>query len=173
MRGSFFVSIAFPSHEEATVPRVSRRRLLGALAAGVAGAAFPRFARATDVRRIGVDYAYYNPVSLVLQQKGWLERALAETGTSVDWVLSLGSNKANGFLAANAVQFGSTAGSAAFLARANGTPIKTGVPVLAARVDGAGGLEDLDVAVGRRSQRKARRCHAGHRSVVLPFALAA
>jgi sulfonate transport system substrate-binding protein len=40
-------------------------------------------------------------------------------------VLSLGSNKANGFLAAGAVQFGSTAGSAALLARANGSPIKT------------------------------------------------
>jgi sulfonate transport system substrate-binding protein len=62
---------------------------------------------------------------LVLKQKGWLEEAFAKQGTAVDWVLSLGSNKANGFLAAGAVQFGSTAGSAAFLARANGTPIKT------------------------------------------------
>ncbi len=40
-------------------------------------------------------------------------------------MLSLGSNKGNEFLAANVVQFGSTAGSAAFLARANGSPIRT------------------------------------------------
>lgn len=36
-----------------------------------------------------------------------------------------GANKANSFLAANAVEFGSTAGSAALLARANENPIKT------------------------------------------------
>jgi len=61
----------------------------------------------------------------VLKAKGWLDEALAKRGIGVDWVLSLGSNKANGFLAAGAVQLGSTAGSAALLARANGTPIKT------------------------------------------------
>jgi sulfonate transport system substrate-binding protein len=96
-------------------------------AAGAAGlaAAVPLRARAAAVDRIGVDYAYYNPPSLVLKSKGWLEEALAKRGTAVEWVLSLGSNKANGFLAAGAVQFGSTAGSAALLARANGSPIKT------------------------------------------------
>jgi sulfonate transport system substrate-binding protein len=96
-------------------------------AAGAAGltAALPLRARAVGADRIGVDYAYYNPPSLVLKSKGWLEEALAKRGTAVDWVLSLGSNKANGFLAAGAVQFGSTAGSAALLARANGSPIKT------------------------------------------------
>jgi sulfonate transport system substrate-binding protein len=85
----------------------------------------PRRAGAATLDRIGVDYAYYNPPSLVLKQKGWLEEALAKQGTSVDWVLSLGSNKAIGYLSAGTVQFGSTAGSAAFLARANGVPIKT------------------------------------------------
>ena len=96
-------------------------------AAGAAGlaAALPLRARAAGADRIGVDYAYYNPPSLVLKSKGWLDEALAKRGTAVDWVLSLGSNKANGFLAAGAVQFGSTAGSAALLARANGSPIKT------------------------------------------------
>jgi sulfonate transport system substrate-binding protein len=59
----------------------------------------------------------------VLTEKGWLEEALH--GTAVDWVLSLGSNKANQYLAAGAIQFGSTAGSAALLARTNGTPIRT------------------------------------------------
>lgn len=97
-------------------------------AAGAAGlaASLPLRARAAgDPARIGVDWAYYNPPSLILKQKGWLEEALQKRGTAVDWVLSLGSNKGNGFLASNVVQFGSTAGSAALLARANGSPIKT------------------------------------------------
>ncbi len=87
--------------------------------------AFARPSRAAGPESVGIDYAYYNPPSLVLKQNGWLETALDASGTRVEWVLSLGSNKANGFLAANAIQFGSTTGSAALLARANGTPIRT------------------------------------------------
>jgi sulfonate transport system substrate-binding protein len=102
---------------------LSRSRFL--TAAGAAGLAVGVPLRVRAAERIGVDYAYYNPPSLVLKAKGWLDEALAKRGTGVDWVLSLGSNKANGFLAAGAVQFGSTAGSAALLARANGSPIKT------------------------------------------------
>jgi sulfonate transport system substrate-binding protein len=102
---------------------LSRSGFFTAAGAAALAAAVPLRARAADT--IGVDFAYYNPPSLVLKSKGWLDEALAKRGTSVDWVLSLGSNKANGFLAADAVQFGSTAGSAALLARANGTPIKT------------------------------------------------
>ena len=98
--------------------------LFGALAtASTFAVARPSRAAAPDA--IGIDYAYYNPPSLVLKQSGWLEDALKPSGAQVQWVLSLGSNKANGFLAANAVQFGSTAGSAALLARTNGTPIRT------------------------------------------------
>jgi sulfonate transport system substrate-binding protein len=104
---------------------LTRSRFLAAAGAAGAVAALPRGARADGPDRIGVDWAYYNPPSLVLKQKGWLDEALVKRGTAVDWVLSLGSNKANGFLAAGAVQFGSTAGSAALLARANGSPIKT------------------------------------------------
>jgi sulfonate transport system substrate-binding protein len=104
---------------------LSRSRFLSAAGAAGLAAALPHIARAADPDRIGIDWAYYNPPSLVLKNKGWLEEALAKRGTAVDWVLSLGSNKANGFLAAGAVQFGSTAGSAALLARANGSPIKT------------------------------------------------
>ncbi|MFN2462064.1 MAG: aliphatic sulfonate ABC transporter substrate-binding protein [Candidatus Velthaea sp.] len=104
---------------------LSRAQLLAGLGASAAALSAPRLARAAGVDRIGVDYAYYNPASLLLKQNGWLEAALAKNGTKVEWVLSLGSNKANEFLAANAVQFGSTAGSAAFLARANGRPIRT------------------------------------------------
>ena len=104
---------------------ISRRTALTAIAGGLSALALPTVARAAQPAKIGIDYAYYNPVSLVLKEKGWVEQALAKQGIAVEWVLSLGSNKANEFLAANAIQFGSTAGSAAFLARANGTPIRT------------------------------------------------
>ncbi|HLL50047.1 MAG TPA: aliphatic sulfonate ABC transporter substrate-binding protein [Thermomicrobiales bacterium] len=74
---------------------------------------------------VRVDYAYYNPSSLVLRRFGWLEEALQEQGIGVEWVLSAGSNKANEYLRSEAIDFGSTAGAAALLARANGSPIKT------------------------------------------------
>ena len=74
---------------------------------------------------VRLDYAYYNPSSLALKKFGWLEEALQEQGIGVEWVLSAGSNKANEYLRSEAIDFGSTAGAAALLARANGSPIKT------------------------------------------------
>ena len=75
--------------------------------------------------RVRLDYAYYNPSSLALRRHGWLEEALQEQGIGVEWVFSAGSNKANEYLRSEAIDFGSTAGAAALLARANGSPIKT------------------------------------------------
>ena len=72
---------------------------------------------AKDIR---LDYAYYNPLSLVVRDQHLLE----SRGYNVTWVLSAGSNKANEALRSNALDFGSTAGSAALVARANSTPIK-------------------------------------------------
>jgi sulfonate transport system substrate-binding protein len=81
--------------------------------------------RAAEVpSAVTIDYAYYNPVSLLLKKKGWLEDELAKDGVGAHWVLSLGSNKALEFLRAGAIDFGSTAGSAAIVARAGGLPIK-------------------------------------------------
>ncbi|HZO92573.1 MAG TPA: aliphatic sulfonate ABC transporter substrate-binding protein [Candidatus Baltobacteraceae bacterium] len=103
----------------------TRSAFLRTAGAAAAVAAAPRLARAARLDRLAIDYAYYNPPSLVLKRNGWLEEALRPHGVAVDWVLSLGSNKANQFLQAGVVQFGSTAGSAALLARANGSPIQT------------------------------------------------
>jgi sulfonate transport system substrate-binding protein len=75
--------------------------------------------------QLRLDYAYYNPASLVLREQKWLETELAGKGVTVSWQLSAGSNKANENLRANAIDVGSTAGAAALVARANGTPIKT------------------------------------------------
>ena len=74
---------------------------------------------------IKLDYAYYNPSSLVLKKFGWLEEDLAAEGIKVEWTLSAGSNKANEFLRSDAIDFGSTAGAAALLAKANGSEIQT------------------------------------------------
>ncbi|MGE3782889.1 MAG: aliphatic sulfonate ABC transporter substrate-binding protein [Alphaproteobacteria bacterium] len=83
-----------------------------------------RGAAAAPLATLRLDYAYYNPVSLVLRDKGWVEEEFGRTGTNVEWVLSLGSNKALEFLNASVVDFGSSAGAAALMARANGNPIK-------------------------------------------------
>lgn len=73
---------------------------------------------------LNIDFATYNPLSLVLKEKGWLEATLKDQGYTVNWVQSAGSNKANEALRAGAIDVGSTAGSAALLARSNGSPIK-------------------------------------------------
>ncbi len=103
----------------------SRRNLLSLLVAGLAAFALPDTTRAQAPREIRIDYATYNPVSLVLKERGILERALAAEGVSVRWVQSLGSNKALEFLNAGSLDFGSTAGAAALIARVNGNPIKS------------------------------------------------
>ncbi len=81
--------------------------LLGAASVGTSIAAVSKL----NVLRL--DYAYYNPVSLVLRRLQWVEQDFARDGTRIEWVLSLGSNKANEYTASAVVQFGSTAGSAA------------------------------------------------------------
>lgn len=74
---------------------------------------------------LNIDFATYNPLSLVIKDQGWLEDALDDQDIDVNWVQSAGSNKANENLRAGAIDVGSTAGSAALLARSNGSPIKT------------------------------------------------
>lgn len=76
-------------------------------------------------KEIRIDWATYNPVSLVLKDKGLLEKEFARDGITIRWVQSAGSNKALEFLNASSIDFGSTAGSAALVAKVNGNPIKS------------------------------------------------
>jgi sulfonate transport system substrate-binding protein len=100
------------------------RRLL--LAASLAtGLASMTTAASAQVKEIKIDFATYNPVSLVLKDKGFLEKALEKDGIKVRWVQSLGSNKALEFLNAGSLDFGSTAGAAALIGKINGNPIKS------------------------------------------------
>jgi sulfonate transport system substrate-binding protein len=107
-----------------------RRKVLSA-AAGVAllpvaPFAFGRPARAADKpSEIRIDWATYNPVSMVLKEKGLLEKEFTKDGIGVRWVQTLGSNKALEFLNAGSIDFGSTAGSAALLSKINSNPIKS------------------------------------------------
>jgi sulfonate transport system substrate-binding protein len=103
--------------------RISRRAFVTTIAIL---AMAPAGARATDaVSEIRIDWATYNPVSLILKQKGMLEKEFAKDGIRVVWVQSAGSNKALEYLNAGSIDFGSTAGSAALVARINGNPIKS------------------------------------------------
>src|ERR1700756_5676720 len=95
--------------------------LMSAVSALLPGTAFA----ADALKEIHIDWATYNPVSMVLKQKGLLEKEFSKDGISIVWVQSAGSNKALEFLNAGSIDFGSTAGSAALVARINGNPIKS------------------------------------------------
>ncbi|GJE40023.1 aliphatic sulfonate ABC transporter substrate-binding protein [Methylobacterium persicinum] len=100
-----------------------RRTVLGA-AAALALALSTSASSAADPAELRLDWATYNPLSLLLKERGYLEEALKPRGIKVRWVQSLGSNKALEFLNAGAIDIGSTAGAAALVARINGNPIK-------------------------------------------------
>src|SRR5215469_5566407 len=103
--------------------KLSRRIFAAAIAVT---AALPSSAFAADpLKEIRLDWATYNPVSMILKQKGLLEKEFAKDGINIVWVQSAGSNKALEFLNAGSIDFGSTAGSAALVARINGNPIKS------------------------------------------------
>ncbi|MBU8808149.1 aliphatic sulfonate ABC transporter substrate-binding protein [Mycolicibacterium goodii] len=93
--------------------------MLAAVALAATSACGSEGSQSSD-KDVRLDYAYYNPLSLVVRDQKLLENQ----GYNVTWILSAGSNKANEGVRSNALDFGSTAGSAALVARANGTPLK-------------------------------------------------
>ncbi|MBE7210320.1 MAG: aliphatic sulfonate ABC transporter substrate-binding protein [Gluconacetobacter diazotrophicus] len=99
---------------------IGRRGFL--FGAGAAVLAMPAVAWAAGTA-VALDYAYYNPLSLVVRDRRLVEKALG-AGTTVTWVLSEGSNKALGYLRGGSIGIGSTAGAAALLGRANGAPVQ-------------------------------------------------
>lgn len=97
-------------------------RIVAALAGLLAAAGIVQAAE--NPKEIRVDYAYYSPPSLVLKRFGWLEEEFKADAIPVKWVLSQGSNRALEFLNSGSVDFGSAAGLASVLSKANGNPIK-------------------------------------------------
>jgi sulfonate transport system substrate-binding protein len=119
-----------------TLPSYSRRLALGLALTGVTvtaagcvqGESSDGTAAATSSASgssaggsVRLDYALYNPLSLVVREQKLLENA----GLTVQWEQSLGSNKANEFLRNDNLDIASTAGSAVLQARTNGSPVKT------------------------------------------------
>ncbi|MBN9061484.1 MAG: aliphatic sulfonate ABC transporter substrate-binding protein [Rhizobiales bacterium] len=102
----------------------SRRSVLS-FAAATAIAGTPPAQAQTKPTEIRIDFATYNPVGLLLKDRGLLEKEFARDGIAIRWVQSLGSNKALEFLNAGSIDFGSTAGAAALIGRINGNPIKS------------------------------------------------
>jgi sulfonate transport system substrate-binding protein len=105
------------------ISRISRRAFATIIAGSMLmpGAAFA----ANALKEIHIDWATYNPVSMILKQNGLLEKEFAKDGINIVWVQSAGSNKALEFLNAGSIDFGSSAGSAALVAKINGNPIKS------------------------------------------------
>ena len=101
----------------------SRRSILTtALLTGLMPATAFAQAKPAEIR---IDWATYNPVSLLLKEKGLLEKEFAKDGIKVLWVKTVSSSNALQFLNAGSIDFGSTAGSAALVAKINGNPIKS------------------------------------------------
>ena len=106
--------------------RITFNKIIAAAIASAAIAAPAAWAQgAPKPTEIRLDYATYNPLSLVLKERKILEDSLAADKINVRWVLSLGSNKALEFLNAGGIDLGSTAGAAALLGAINGNPIKS------------------------------------------------
>src|ERR1700712_1053900 len=122
--GEIFRSLRSGNSGEKPVTTMISRRALG-----IASLAIPslmtRPARAAKVEEIRIDWATYNPVSLVLRDQKLLETEFAKDRIAIRWVQSAGSNKALEFLNAGSLDFGSTAGAAALIAKVNGNPLKS------------------------------------------------
>ncbi len=102
---------------------LSRRTVLASvLLAGLVPAHAFAQAKPAEIR---IDWATYNPVSLLLKERGLLEKEFAKDGIKVLWVKTVSSSNALQFLNAGSIDFGSTAGSAALIAKINGNPIKS------------------------------------------------
>lgn len=102
---------------------ISRRTTLAALLGAMVLPAGR--AKAAGLDELRLDWATYNPVSIVIKEQGLIEKEFAADNIPVVWVQSLGSNKALEFLAAGSIHFGSTAGAAALINRINGNPVRS------------------------------------------------
>jgi sulfonate transport system substrate-binding protein len=101
-----------------------RRSVVASLAIALVSLAGPAAAQ-SKLSELRIDWATYNPVSILIKNQGLLEKEFEKDGTRIRWVQTLGSNKALEFLNAGSIDLGSTAGSAALVAKINGNPIKS------------------------------------------------
>src|ERR1700686_2279372 len=93
---------------------LSRRLLIGAMLTALVPSGV---CAADNPREIRLDWATYNPGSMVLKDKGLHEKEFAKAGIGARRVQPLGSTKALEFLSARPIDFGSTAGAAALVGK--------------------------------------------------------
>lgn len=98
------------------------RKLIATTVLGLS-AVVPSYA-AANLEEVKVAYTAIVPETLIAKEKGFVEEQLKPLGVSVKWVESLGSNKTIEFLRGKHLDVGTSSLASAFLARANGTPIK-------------------------------------------------
>jgi sulfonate transport system substrate-binding protein len=77
-----------------------------------------------EAQKVRIAHSYIAAIPAVLREKGFLESALKGRDVEVQWVTALGSNKTFEFLRGGSLDFGSSGGSAALVARANGNPVQ-------------------------------------------------
>src|SRR2546421_13076352 len=102
------------------------RSILFAAAALVAlgsSASLPAAEKPTEIR---LDWATYNPVSMLLKDKGFLEKEFAKDGITIRWVQTVSPSNARQFLNAGSIDLGSTAAPAAWVAEMNANPTNSG-----------------------------------------------
>ena len=104
---------------------ITKRDFVTSAATLAAFTVLGRTVRAETAKTVRLDFASYNPVSLVLKSKQFAEKEMASDGIAVEWLPSAGSNVALEMINTDKVDFGSTAGAAAFIGRANGIPLKS------------------------------------------------
>ena len=166
---AIFTFVASITREVTLPAHLSRRALGGTALTLLAG---QRLASAAEPSEIRIDWATYNPVSIVLKEQGLLEQEFAKDKIGVRWVQSLGSNKALEFLNAGSIDFGSTAGAAALIGKINGNPIRSVYVYSRPGMDRSGHHEGQPDPGGRRPQGPAHRGDARHRPAHLPGARA-
>jgi len=79
---------------------------------------------ASKPAELRVDYAYYNPLSLVIKKFNWLEKEFQPDNVRIRWVYSSSSNLALGYVKADSLDMAASAGVSSVWSRANGNPVK-------------------------------------------------
>jgi len=120
---------------------------------------------------INIDWATYNPVSILPQGQGPAREGIREGRHQDRWVQTLGSNKALEFLNAGSIDFGSTRRLGRAGRQDQRQPDQVDLCLFASRMDRACGAQGSST-IGKIADLKGKRVavHARHRSAHLPGA---
>ncbi|MDH0911762.1 ABC transporter substrate-binding protein [Rhizobium pusense] len=85
----------------------------------------PAPAVAAGLSEIRIDWATYNPVGLLLKKEGLLEKEFEKDGIAIRGCNRPARTRRLNFSMPGSLDFGSTVGASALVARANGNPVKS------------------------------------------------